>query len=152
MHNDQKNNIFNIKSEKLLKLLLSQLPDLENPWFHLGKTMIFSKTTFADKFVKKAMNGSFCLPKYSKNLPLELLGRHFGLPGASFSSFFVLPLLRLPVVQCHVLCVPLAPRPSLLHAGSLLGGRFWSAAPVRYQKMRENKKRQDNDKQHTEAL
>ena len=48
--------------------------------------MIFAKTTFADKFAKKAIFGSFCLPKCSKNLPLEPLWRHFGLPGVSLGA------------------------------------------------------------------
>ena len=84
-----------------------------------------------------ASSGSFWLSWSLLGLILSLLGlilgllgppgSHFGLPGASFSSFFALPLLRLRVVHCHVLCVPLAPRPWLLHAGSLLGGRFGRA-------------------------
>ena len=32
------------------------------------------------------MNGPFYLPKCSKILPLELLGRHFGLPGVSLAA------------------------------------------------------------------
>ena len=34
------------------------------------------------------MNGPFYLPKCSKILPLELLGRHFGLPGVSLGALW----------------------------------------------------------------
>ena len=61
---------------------------------------------------------------------LEQFWLHFGASGASFSSFFVSALLRLRVVLCHVLRVPLAPHPWLLHAGCLLGGRFWGRSPL----------------------
>ena len=50
--------------------------------------MIFAKSTFCGKSAEKVVFGSFSAPKYSKNLPLEPLWRHFGLPGVSLGALF----------------------------------------------------------------
>ena len=42
--------------------------------------------SFGGKSAEKAVFGPFSTPKCSKNLPLEPLWRHFGLPGVSLGA------------------------------------------------------------------